>query len=187
VLCELSAALGDETGLESAPDVLGAITEGVPFYGGLTLEEIGGRGVRWQDRPAAATFPESGEDGRPPVEGRLRFPRGEAGRPPDSGLQLGTYRDLWAGPVTEQSPALRFLKPQQRVEVAPGDADRLGLSSGDDVTVSSNGTSVEAKVAIRERMQEGAAFLIEGTEEGNANALLNGGARMVEIRKVEAE
>jgi predicted molibdopterin-dependent oxidoreductase YjgC len=89
--------------------------------------------------------------------------------------------------VTEQSPALRFLKPQQRIEIAPGDADRLGLSSGDDVTVSSNGTSVEARVAIRERMQEGAAFLIEGTEEGNANALLNGGARMVEIRKVEAE
>ena len=31
--------------------------EAVPFYGGLTLEEIGGRGVRWQQREAAGSFP----------------------------------------------------------------------------------------------------------------------------------
>ena len=49
-LCELAAALGHDTGLGSAPDVLGAIAKDVPFYAGLTLEEIGGRGVRWQER-----------------------------------------------------------------------------------------------------------------------------------------
>ena len=31
--------------------------EAVPFYAGLTLEEIGGRGVRWQQREAAGSFP----------------------------------------------------------------------------------------------------------------------------------
>ncbi|HEV2998839.1 MAG TPA: molybdopterin-dependent oxidoreductase, partial [Solirubrobacteraceae bacterium] len=30
----------------------------VPFYAGLTPEEIGGRGVRWQEREAAAAFPQ---------------------------------------------------------------------------------------------------------------------------------
>jgi anaerobic selenocysteine-containing dehydrogenase len=100
---------------------------------------------------------------------------------------LGTYRDLWAGPVTEQSPALRFLKPEQQIELAPADAQRLGVSKGDRVSVSANGTSVEARVAIRERTPEGVVFLIEGTEEGNANALLNGVPRTVEIRKVKAE
>ena len=43
------------------------------------------------------------------------------------------------------------------------------------MNVAQNGTSVRARVAIKERMPEGACFLIEGTAEGNANALLNGG------------
>jgi NADH-quinone oxidoreductase subunit G len=29
----------------------------VPFYAGLTLEEIGGKGVRWQEREAAGAYP----------------------------------------------------------------------------------------------------------------------------------
>jgi NADH-quinone oxidoreductase subunit G len=29
----------------------------VPFYAGLTLEEIGGKGVRWQEREAARAYP----------------------------------------------------------------------------------------------------------------------------------
>jgi hypothetical protein len=49
------------------------------------------------------------------------------------------------------------------------------------VTVSANGTSVVARVAIRERQQPGAAFLIEGTLENNANVLVNGVARAITV------
>ena len=31
--------------------------DAVPFYAGLTLEEVGGRGVRWQERAAAEAYP----------------------------------------------------------------------------------------------------------------------------------
>jgi NADH-quinone oxidoreductase subunit G len=31
--------------------------DAIPFYAGLTLEEIGGRGVRWQERDAAGAYP----------------------------------------------------------------------------------------------------------------------------------
>jgi NADH-quinone oxidoreductase subunit G len=31
--------------------------ETVPFYAELTLEEIGGRGIRWQEREAAGAYP----------------------------------------------------------------------------------------------------------------------------------
>jgi anaerobic selenocysteine-containing dehydrogenase len=65
-----------------------------------------------------------------------------------------------------------------------GDAERLGLRSGDEVKVGQNGSSVLAQVAIKERVQDGICFLIEGTAEGNANALLNGGPVRVEISKV---
>ena len=30
--------------------------DAVPFYAGLTLEEIGGKGVRWQERDAADAY-----------------------------------------------------------------------------------------------------------------------------------
>ena len=57
VLVELSALLGDETGIDSAPEALAAIASEVPFYAGITHEEIGGRGVRWQEREAASALP----------------------------------------------------------------------------------------------------------------------------------
>jgi NADH-quinone oxidoreductase subunit G len=31
--------------------------DSVPFYAGLTLDEIGGKGIRWQEREAAAAYP----------------------------------------------------------------------------------------------------------------------------------
>ena len=97
-------------------------------------------------------------------------------------LVLGTYRDLWAGPITELNPPLRFLAPQQRVELSPADAERLGLKAGEEVRVAQNGTA-SGKVAIGERIAEGVCFLIEGTMDGNANGLLNGGPVSVEIEK----
>jgi predicted molibdopterin-dependent oxidoreductase YjgC len=103
--------------------------------------------------------------------------------PAANGLVLGTYRDLWANEATDHSPALRFLVPKQRLELAPADAERLGVAQGDRVTVSSNGSSVDAEVLIRERMREGAAFLIEGTADQNANLIAGVVPAPVEVRK----
>ena len=216
VLAELSLALGHDTGIDSQPAALQALTEAVPFYAGITDAEIGGRGVRWQDRPAASSLPRptdrpgEGDAGTPseqlpsPGEGDAGTPSERfaesapttpadgplaSGRPPSeegvpaAPLTLGTYRDLWAGPITELNPPLRFLQPQQRVEISPTDAERLGLKNGDEVDVAQNGTSVRAKVAVKERVSEGVCFLIEGTAAGNANALLNGGPVTVQIEK----
>ena len=78
----------------------------------------------------------------------------------------------------ELNPALIFLKPGQTVEVSPGDAERLGLTPWrPGAGRVERGSRVEARVAIRGRVAEGACFLIEGTAEGNANVLLNGGGR----------
>jgi anaerobic selenocysteine-containing dehydrogenase len=69
--------------------------------------------------------------------------------------------------------------------MSPADAERLGLKQGDEVKVGQNGSSVAARVAIKERVQEGVCFLMEATAEGNANALLNGGPVEVEISKAD--
>jgi NADH-quinone oxidoreductase subunit G len=104
--------------------------------------------------------------------------------PGTGALALGTYRDLWAGPITELNPPLKFLKPSQRLELSPEDAARLSLAIGDRVRVSQGTKSLEATVAIRERVPEGVCFLAEGVAGGNANALLNGHQVRVEIEKL---
>jgi NADH-quinone oxidoreductase subunit G len=205
-LAELSARLGDETGVYSALDALAALALEVPFYAGLTHDEIGAQGIRWQERDAASTFPrvdrvgngdevavqaqrpaapsEPGQTGRE-AEGLIGGTPGcESEDVGGEILRLGTYRNLWAGDVTDRNAALRFLAPQQTLELAPGDAERLGVRDGDGVEVRSNGASVRARVALRERVRPGAAFLIEGTAADNANALAD--ARAVEITRPQS-
>jgi NADH-quinone oxidoreductase subunit G len=203
ILIELAAALDHDTGLDSAPEVFEALAAEVPFYRGLTYEEIGGTGVRWQDREAASALsvgrpaptdspssvsPEPRPTGSPGASAGRHKESGEPVAPAatnGSGIRLGTYRDLWAGEVTERNPALRFLAPRQTLELAPADAERLGVEHGQPVEVSSNGHSLEARVAIRQRMRPGAGFLIEGTAEDNANLLA--GAETVEVRELSPE
>jgi NADH-quinone oxidoreductase subunit G len=197
VLSELSASLGHDTGVDSQPTAFAALANEVPFYAGIDDVTIGGRGIRWQDTPAAANVPQ-GSAGAPSE----RFAEEEGSTPEASAvppssdevpseegapaLALGTYRDLWAGPITELNPPLKFLTPQQCLELSPADAERLGLKSGDKVQVGQNGTSIEAAVQVRERVAEGVCFLAEGTGTNNANALLNGGPVSVEITRVNA-
>ena len=56
VIDELAAGLGLELGIDTATDASRQLFDAVPFYAGLTLEEIGGRGVRWQERPQASAY-----------------------------------------------------------------------------------------------------------------------------------
>jgi NADH-quinone oxidoreductase subunit G len=181
VLAELSLALGHDTGIDSQPSALAALTEAVPFYAGIDDTEIAGRGIRWQDRDAASSLSRATGDDSPGSPSR-GVP-GESSPASRQGLVLGTYRDLWAGPITELNPPLKFLQPRQVVELSIADAERLAIGHGDEVRVAQNGSSVPARVAIRERVQEGTCFLIEGTAEGNANSLLNGSPVSVTIEK----
>jgi len=73
--------------------------------------------------------------------------------------------------------------PKQKLELAVDDAKSLDLANGDPVTVSVNGHSVEATIAIKDRMQAGAAFLVEGTTDNNGNVLANGAPQRVEVSK----
>ena len=111
VLLELiSGLLGSPIKL-SGPAVFRQLAGAIPFYGDLSYEEIGGRGVRWQDRDAASKLPQTP---LPPTE--LETPP----ELPSEGLILGTAPSLWAGRETDHAPVLRFLAPHQRAEIAAG-------------------------------------------------------------------
>jgi NADH-quinone oxidoreductase subunit G len=183
VLAEFSLALGHDTGVTSQPTAFAALANTVPFYAGIDDAAIGGRGLRWQDRPELASkAPQAAEESGEGSPETLRD--SGSGEPSPDSFILGTYRDLWVGAITELNPPLRFLAPQQRVEMSVADAEGLGLKAGDEVKVAQNGNSVVAAVDVKERIVQGTVFLIEGTKDANANALLNGGPVEVSIEKV---
>jgi NADH-quinone oxidoreductase subunit G len=57
VLAELASRVGLDLEAVTGAMASAQLFEAVPFYAGLTLEEIGGKGVRWQEREAAGAFP----------------------------------------------------------------------------------------------------------------------------------
>jgi len=173
VLAELCARLDSPLEAPAAPTVTELVAEAVPFYAGLTLDEIGGKGVRWQDRDAASAL----GDAPLPEE-----PLAEPPEPP-GGITLGAVPSLWASPVTEHSASLRFLSPTQRAELSPDDARRLGIERGDEVMVSVDGERVRATAVIRSGVRPGSVFLIRGTNEDNVTALTNGVPRTVEVAR----
>jgi NADH-quinone oxidoreductase subunit G len=74
-----------------------------------------------------------------------------------TGLRLVTYRPLFSGPAVERVPELQFHRPEPEVELARADAERLGIRSGQDVTVRSNGTSATLRARLAEDVQPGVA------------------------------
>jgi NADH-quinone oxidoreductase subunit G len=54
VIAELSLRLGTDLDVYTDKEASQQLFDAVPFYAGLTLEEIGGRGVRWCDRESVA-------------------------------------------------------------------------------------------------------------------------------------
>jgi NADH-quinone oxidoreductase subunit G len=119
VLAELALRLGLDLDVLSGQMASQQLFATVPFYAGLTLEEIGGRGVRWQQREAASAFPQANinalsgaapEAGQAPGAG----PPTQDEPSPDQAADLAGWRSVWDAPEVEFSPALEFLFPRAK-------------------------------------------------------------------------
>lgn len=172
VISEVARAVGfDEGTAFVGSQVSQRLFEAVPFYTGLTLDAIGGRGLRWQD---GATFDLPASE---PTA--LDVPAALPAKG-DGELRLGTYRPLWAAKEVDLSPALQFIRAKQVVELSPADAAARGVGEGDRVEVG-NGTRVPATARIRAAIPAGSVFLAEGIAADNANVLTHG---IVEVHRV---
>ena len=166
VLADLARRVGNDARVLTSAIAFRQLVTEVPFYAGLTLDEIGGRGVRWPGRAQASAMP-AGAAASSPFAGQAQpLPAAASG-----GLRVGRYRPIWAAPEVEISPALKFAVVRQQVELSPADAARLGIDSGDEVWVAQNGTQLRARTVVRDGVPEGAAFLAEALASDSANAL----------------
>jgi NADH-quinone oxidoreductase subunit G len=177
VIVDVAARAGHDLGVAAGPIASRQLFEAVPFYEGLTLDAIGGRGVRWPAHESAARF-----EVEPWASAQLKIPRAaRAPRAAKGSLRLGTYRSLWSSKEVDVSPALEFLRPQQVVELSPRDAARLGVGEGDRVELGSNGTRVRGPVRLRDAVPRGSVFIAAGTTDEPSNALTEA---LVEIHRI---
>jgi len=110
VMCELALRLGVDLDVLGAAMASRRLFGSVPFYEGLTLEEIGGRGVRWQQREAAGSFPAGDPGPLADLAGQV-LSQGTDG----AGDAAVGYRSLWDAPEVRFSPALEFLAPEREL------------------------------------------------------------------------
>ena len=177
LLVELSNRLGLLTQYVTLDQVQVATAAAVPFYDGLTLDEIGGEGVRWQERPMA-----SSASGSPScIEPDRMLPDGP-GHPKLPAVRFETVPLLWASPTTERSPALNFMRQMQAAQMAPELAAALGVGADDTVEIVLSGRTVRAPVVLRRMAHPGTVYLAEGALDQPANLIANG-PQVVEVHK----
>ncbi|MEO8290987.1 MAG: molybdopterin-dependent oxidoreductase [Gaiellaceae bacterium] len=85
------------------------------------------------------------------------------------GLALVRYSALFSGAAVERVPQLQFQRPYPEIELAHPDAAARGISTGDSVTVSSNGTSKTLTARVNRRLREGVARIASEHAEGLEN------------------
>jgi NADH-quinone oxidoreductase subunit G len=123
------------------------------LYGGMAFGEVGERALLPERTPYEA--PEAA----PPT------PTPHAAAPAREhflgNLRLQRYRPLFSGPAVDRVPELAFQRPPAEVELAHADAERRSISSGDPVTVRSNGTSVALRARVSRALPEGTARIAE--------------------------
>jgi NADH-quinone oxidoreductase subunit G len=174
VIADVAGRAGLDVRVLSGSMASAQLFAAVPFYAGLTLDAIGGRGVRWPETEAGLAWSAGAWN-----DATLSVP---AAAPTANGrLRLGTFRTLWASKEVDASPALHFLRARQVVELSPEDADARGIRDGDRVSVGVDGTQVQGPVKLRAAIPSGSVFVALGTGEEPANALTEG---LVDVRRV---
>ncbi|MGH2999843.1 MAG: molybdopterin-dependent oxidoreductase, partial [Gaiellaceae bacterium] len=121
-----------------APSVFAELSQRI--YGGLTFGEVGERAPLrgYTEAPAHVEAPP--------------LPVAEAA---GEGLRLVCYKPLFSGPAVERVEELQFQRPPAVVSISPADAGSRGISKGQLVTVSHNGTSVQLRAEIAKDLRAG--------------------------------
>jgi predicted molibdopterin-dependent oxidoreductase YjgC len=115
------------------------------IFGGIPYGEVG-------ERASLPPRPDEGE--KIVAAGQIRTVSEARPRGP---LHLVAYRALFSGPAVERVPELQFQRPEREIELAPVDAENRRIRSGDEVVVSSNGTSVTLRARVTHTLMPGLA------------------------------
>jgi NADH-quinone oxidoreductase subunit G len=171
IATDIASSAGGDLGFTTLADVRSEISATVPGFAGVDwtsdLDAADGPLIR-----SSRTWPVSlGETAPiPPAD--------------DYGLRLVVDRKLWDnGTMVTESGSLRPLVDDAVLGLSPTDFSRLGLSSGDEVTVTiAGGGTHTAAAVIDNRLPVGAAHLPFALNSVRAQSFLSAGEPVIELR-----
>ena len=158
-------------------DEMAALT---PSYAGMSYERLERGGLQW---PCPTKY----HPGTPYLH-KGRFARGKgqfaaiefapsAELPNDEYpfyLSTGRIRYHYhTGTMTRRSPGLESIASEERIEMNPQDAERMGIAEGDWVRIASRRGAIQARVRLSERSSPGMVFGTFHFREVPINVLTN--------------
>jgi formate dehydrogenase alpha subunit len=179
IVAEIATRSGYPMAYASSAAIMDEIASLAPIYGGIRharLEQSGG--IQW---PCW----DEGHLGTPRLhEGRFTRGRGKFHvveyRPPAEApnaefpilLTTGRVLEHWhTGSMSRRARVLETLSPGSRIDVNPGDAERIGLVEGRPIRVASRRGNIRTFVHRDRRVSRGQAFMAFHWREAPANLL----------------
>jgi len=181
IICDLADRMREKGfAFQTVEEVFDELASLTPQYAGITFERIDDVGLQWpcptQDHP-----------GTPILHG-AKFSRGKGKfsaleyKPPAENpddeypLVLTTERSLYhyhTGTMTRKSDGLNVLRKEELVEMNAVDADALGISDGEFVSVFSRRGKVTARAKVTEDSAPGTISMTFHFAESPTNMLTN--------------
>ena len=180
IIIDIAARMGYEMRYNFTREILQEIGRLWPAVAGITYGRLETSGLQWPcptlDHPGTPYLFKGG------------FPRGKAAfttvaytpskEVPDreypflltTGRQLFQYH---TGSMTRRVKELDAVAPEAYIEINPSDAERLRVSDGQMLTVSSRRGSISLKARVSDRPAEGMVFIPFHYKEAAANILTN--------------
>ncbi len=163
VIADVAAQAGHELRIAAGPIASRRMFEAIPFYAGLTLDEIGGQGVRWQEREAASSFEVPAWE---PVTAE-----GAARRPPRPRARCGSAPTARCGARRRSTSRRRCASCARsrwsscRPPTPSGSGSPTATRRGRASAGRPNGTRVRGAVRLREAVPRGSVFLAGGRRQ----------------------
>jgi formate dehydrogenase major subunit len=180
IISELSAKMGYPMIYANPEAIMTEINALTPSYAGITYDRLDKAGIQWPcpnsshpgtkflhaDRFSRGLGLLSAIEFKPPAE----VPDAEYPFVMTTGRVLYHYH---TATMSRLSKGIMERCPESLVEINPKDADKLGLTDGQFVKVSSRRGSVQVKATVTERVSDGTIFMNFHFREAAVNLLTN--------------
>ncbi len=180
IIQEVSNRFGYAMNYDSPEAIMEEIASVTPSYGGISYDRLEGEGLQWpcpdKDHPGTKFLHKDVF-----ARGKGLFHAIEYKPPAEVvddeypfWLTTGrVYAHYHTATMTRNSPTLDAEVREGFLEINPGDAEKLGVVQGDEVSVTSRRGTVSLKTAVTDRVGEGLLFMAFHFLESNANVLTN--------------
>lgn len=180
IITALMCKLGMQQKYNHPGEIMDEIAQLTPLYGGVSFDRIEQEGLQWpcidSEHPGTKYLHKG------------KFARGKGLFAPASYVPskelpdeeypfyFSTGRILYhyhTATMTKRVEGIRMMFPKSFVQIHPDDADKLGISDGDKLTVSSRRGAVTTSARVTDMVKQGMLFMPFHFADGPANMLTN--------------